>query len=297
MATAASRPALQPPLDWAGLLRRHWPLPLGSLALLLPTLWSMARGPWSMESGVHGPIVLATGLWLIWGRLPEIRRYMRPGAGWLTALLFGLAVPMYGFGRAYDFISIEVMGMLLAFLAMAHAYLGPEVLKRLWFPIFYLGFLIPVPGWALDGFTQPLKLFVSEAVTGTLAELGYPMGRQGVTIFVATYQLLVEDACAGLNSLVSLSAIGLFYVYMLRGSNWRYSLLLLALVLPIAIAANIVRVAALVLITYYLGNAAAQGYLHNFAGMVTFVSALLFIFLIDKLLTPVRNALDRSEPA
>jgi exosortase/archaeosortase family protein len=55
-----------------------------------------------------------------------------------------------------------------------------------------------------------------------------------------------------------------------------------------------VRVAALVLITYHFGNAAAQGYLHNFAGMVTFTSALLFIFLIDKLLTPVRNALASS---
>ena len=289
MATAAAHP----PVDWGALLRRHWPVPAGALALLLPTLFSMARGPWSVESGVHGPIVLATGIWLIWGRTPEIRVHMRPGAPWLTAAAFVLAVPMYGFGRAYDFISIEVAGMLLALLAVAHAYFGLDVLKRLWFPIFYLGFLIPVPGWALDGFTQPLKLFVSEVVTGTLSQLGYPMGRQGVTIFVSTYQLLVEDACAGLNSLVSLSAIGLFYVYMLRGSNWRYSMLLLALVLPVAIGANIVRVAALVLITYYLGNAAAQGYLHNFAGMVTFVSALLLIFLVDKLLTPVREALDR----
>jgi len=286
-----------PPLDWAALVRRHWPLPLGALALLLPSLVSLARGPWSMESGVHGPIVLATGIWLIWGRTDEIRRYMQPGAPWLTAAAFAVSVPLYAFGRAYDFISIEVAGLLLALLAVAHAYLGIEMLKRLWFPIFYMGFLVPVPGWVLDVVTQPLKLFVSEVVTGTLAAFGYPMGRQGVTIFVSTYQLLVEDACAGLNSLVSLSAIGLFYVYMLRGSNWRYSLLLLALVLPVAVGANIVRVAALVLITYYLGNAAAQGYLHNFAGMVTFVSALLLIFLVDRLLTPLRDALAGPERA
>ena len=94
-----------------------------------------------------------------------------------------------------------------------------------------------------------------------------------------------------MNSLVSLSAIGLFYIYMLRGSNWRYSMLMLLLVVPIAIAANCVRVAALVLITYHFGDAMAQGYLNNFAGMVTFTSALLFIFLVDKLLTPLRDAL------
>ncbi|WP_416908762.1 MAG: exosortase V [Polymorphobacter sp.] len=263
--------------------------------MIFPTLYGMARGPWSLESGVHGPIVLATGLWLIYGRLDEIRARMQPGAPWLTAVAMVVAIALYGFGRAFDFMVIEVAAMLLALLAVAHAYIGLDMLKRLWFPIFYMGFLIPIPGFVLDVVTQPLKLFVSEVVTGALANLGYPMGRQGVTIFVGTYQLLVEDACAGLNSLVSLSAIGLFYVYMLRGSNWRYSLLLLALVVPVAVAANMVRVAALVLITWYLGNAAAQGYLHNFAGMVTFVSALLLIFLVDKILTPLRNALAARE--
>jgi exosortase len=279
------------PVDWSGLAARHWLAVLGLLAMALPTLVSLARGPWSIESGVHGPIVLATGGWLIARRVAEIQAYMRPGNLQLALLGLGLAVPSYAFGRAFDFISIEVAALLLAFVSVGYAYFGVVVLRMLWFPIFYLGFLIPIPGWLLDTVTQPLKLLVSEVVTDTLSLVGYPVARVGVTIYVASYQLLVEDACAGLNSLVSLSAIGLFYVYMLRGSNWRYSMLLLALVVPIAIAANMIRVAALVLITYHFGNAAAQGYLHNFAGMVTFTSALLFIFLVDKILSPVRNAL------
>ncbi len=139
--------------------------------------------------------------------------------------------------------------------------------------------------------TQPLKIFVSTVVTNGLAELGYPIARVGVTLYVAGYQLLVEDACAGLNSLVSLSAIGLFYIYMLRGSNWRYSMLHAVAGGADCHRGQLVRVAALVLITYHFGDAMAQGYLHNFAGMVTFTSALLFIFLVDKLLTPLRNAL------
>ena len=279
------------PLDWPAILSRHWLLLLGVLAIVLPTLVALAKGPWSMESGVHGPIVLATGGWLIGRRTGEIRAYMRPGDIRLALAALVVAIPSYAFGRAFDFISIEVAALLLALAAAAYAYLGPVVMRMLWFPIFYMCFLIPIPGWVLDTVTQPLKLLVSQVVTDVLAYFGYPVARVGVTIYVGSYQLLVEDACAGLNSLVSLSAIGLFYVYMLRGSNWRYSLLLLALVVPIAICANMIRVAALVLITYHFGNAAAQGYLHNFAGMVTFTSALLFIFLVDKLLTPVREAL------
>lgn len=287
VATAVStiRPA------WQALVLRHWPVFLGIALMAIPTMVSVARGPWSLESGVHGPIVLATGLWLIFRRMPEIQRDMVPGAVTPTVVALAVAVPAYAFGRAFDFVSVEVAALMLALLAVAYAYVGRRVLRAMWFPIFYLGFIIPVPGWLLDQVTQPLKLFVSLVVTWTLTQFGYPIGNSGVTIYVANYQLLVEDACAGLNSLVSLSAIGLFYIYMLRGSNWRYSMLLLALVLPIAIAANMIRVAALVLITYHFGDAAAQGYLHKFAGMVTFTSALLFIFLVDKLLTPVRDAL------
>lgn len=276
---------------------RYWPVFLGIALMAIPTLVSVARGPWSLESGVHGPIVVATGLWLIFRRMPEIRRDMVPGAVLPTVAALAVGVPAYAFGRAYDFTSIEVAGLLLALVAVGYAYAGGRVLRAMWFPIFYLGFVIPIPGWVLDQITQPLKLFVSLVVTWTLTQFGYPIGNSGVTIYVANYQLLVEDACAGLNSLVSLSAIGLFYIYMLRGSNWRYSMLLLALVVPIAIAANIIRVGALVLITYHFGDAAAQGYLHKFAGMVTFTSALLFIFLVDKLLTPLRNALASPQDA
>ena len=287
MATAA------PParVDWSGLAQRHWPLFVGLAVVCLPTLVSMARGPWSLESGVHGPIIVATGLWLIARKLDVIRTEAMPGDWRLSLLGMALAIPLYAFGRAYDFISIEVAAMLLALLTVAYALVGGQVVRQMWFPIVYFGFVVPVPGWIIDSITQPLKQLVSQVVTEVLAGFGYPIARVGVTIYVATYQLLVEDACAGLNSLISLSAIGLFYVYMLRGSNWRYSVLLLLMVLPIAVAANMVRVAVLVLITYHLGDAAAQGYLHNTAGMVTFTSALLFIFLIDWLLTPVRNAL------
>jgi exosortase B len=280
-------------IDWQALAYRHWPLLLGAAVMLIPTLVSMARGPWSLESGVHGPIVVATGLWLVLRRAGDIRAAMSAGNPVLTVAGLLVAIPAYVFGRAFDFISIEVTALLLALLCVAHAYLGMKVVRMMWFPIFYLAFVIPVPGWLLDTVTQPLKIFVSTVVTDSLALIGYPIARVGVTLYVAGYQLLVEDACAGLNSLVSLSAIGLFYIYVLRGSNLRYSMLMLLLVVPIAIAANCVRVAALVLITYHFGDAMAQGYLHNFAGMVTFTSALLFVFLVDKLLTPLRDALAR----
>ncbi len=276
-------------IDWSGLFARHGLLLAACLSMVLPTLYSLATGPWTTEAGVQGPIVLATGTWLLLRRLPDIRAKAVHGSLPIATAMLLIAMPLYIFGRAFDFISIEVAAMLLALLATAYAYVGFEVLKTLWFPIFYLGFMIPLPGWVLDYITLPLKQLVSEVVTTTLQWLGYPVARVGVTIYIAQYQLLVEDACAGLNSLVSLISIGLFYVYILHNSSAKYSILLLMLVIPIAILANVVRVTALVLLTYYFGDAVAQGFLHNFAGMVTFTSALLLIFLVDTLLRPVRR--------
>ena len=291
MATVA--PSTSRVVDWTRLLSVHLLLFVGATALFLPTIASLGSGPWSTEAGVHGPLVLATGIWLIMRRSTEIRELAQPGSLGLACLAMAIAVVGYIVGRAFDFISIEVASMLLAYLAVAYSFLGAPVLRLMWFPIVYLAFMIPIPGSVLDTATQPLKALVSQSVTGVLGVFGYPVARVGVTIYVAQYQLLVEDACAGLNSLISLTAIGLFYVYVMRNTNWRYSVLLLMLVLPIAILANCIRVAALVLLTYYFGDAVAQGFLHKFAGMVTFTSALLFIFLIDALLSPVRAWLEK----
>jgi exosortase len=280
-----------------GFIARHPVLALGLAALVLPTLYAMATLSWTREEGVHGPIVLATAGWLLWRRWDEIVANARPGSLWLATLgvLAGMAV--YVFGRAFGFLVLEVGGLYVALIAIAYAFIGWRMLRKLWFPILYLGFAIPLPGWLLDSITLPLKYFVSDVVTRLMSAFGYPIVQVGVTLYIAQYQLLVEDACAGLNSIISLTAISLFYIYLLHNSSWRYAAVLFALVLPIALAANVIRVIILVLITYYLGDEMAQGYLHEGAGIVTFVVALLLIFLIDGLLTPLRRFLSRPAHA
>lgn len=269
-------------------------LALGLLLTAIPTLYAMATQSWTHESGVHGPLVLATAIWLVWRRWDEIVAEAKPGNLWLAMGVLLVAMAAYVFGRAFNFLMIEVAAWLLALMAIVYALAGHRVLMMMWFPIVYLLFLVPLPGWLLDSVTQPLKMMVSDLVTRLLSTAGYPITRVGVTLYIAQYQLLVEDACSGLNSLISLTAVGLFYIYLLHNASWRYSALLMLFLVPIAILANVVRVIILVLLTYYAGNEVAQGYLHEFAGIVTFVSALLLIFLLDTLLTPVRNRLTRK---
>lgn len=263
----------------------HWPLVLGFAVLAIPTLVTLAREVWTLEIGAHGPIVLATGIWLLWTQIPDMRATAgRPGSALLIASIMMPALALYVFGRAYDFISLEALGVYCAGLAMTIRLIGVRATRRQWFPFLYLAFLLPPPGWLIDRITMPLREFVSMVSTTGLRMLGVPISRDGVTLTVAQYQLLVEDACSGMNSLIGLTAISLLYIYLMHRSSWRYALLLLAFVIPIAVLANVLRICVLVLLTYHYGDAVAQGFLHMTAGMVLFGVALAMVFSLDTLL-------------
>lgn len=265
----------------------RWALILGLSILIGPTMLSVADQFWSKEAGVHGPIVLATAIWLLVRQRAALLELKSPGNALIAWGGFALMLPIYVFGRAFDYLSIEVAALLGILLFVFYNYFGFRACKHVWFPIFYLGFLIPPPGWLIDVLTSGLKTFVSWAAMHIIDVMGYPVARIGVTLYVAQFQLLVEDACSGMNSIVSLTSVSLFYIYLLHSTSWRYALFLTFWILPIAILANVIRVLMLVLITYHLGNEAAQGFLHNTAGMVMFVIALLGIFAVDRMLAPL----------
>jgi exosortase len=122
-----------------------------------------------------------------------------------------------------------------------------------------------------------------------LYELGYPIGRTGVVLTVGPYQLLVADACSGLHSLISMSAMGLLYIYLMGHTSWVRNGILISCLLPIAFAANVVRVMVLVVVTYHFGDEAGQGFIHDFSGIFLFIVGLILLFIIDAALGRVSN--------
>jgi exosortase len=125
---------------------------------------------------------------------------------------------------------------------------------------------------------------VSWATEHILFAFGYPISRSGVILQIGQYQLLVADACAGLQTLLTLEALGLFYLNLMRHPSAFRNIGLAIFIIPISFSANVIRVIVLTLITYYYGDAAGQGFLHGFAGMVLFVTALVLILSIDSAL-------------
>jgi exosortase B len=161
---------------------------------------------------------------------------------------------------------------------------GWSGVRALWFPLLFLCFMVPLPGMLVDMITGSLKQQVSVVAENVLYLAGYPIARNGVIISIGQYQLLVADACSGLNSMFSLTALGLLYLYIMNYRNWLHIGLILLAILPIAFLANVIRVMALVLITYYFGDEAGQGFAHGATGMVLFIVALLMLMAYDSLL-------------
>jgi exosortase len=126
---------------------------------------------------------------------------------------------------------------------------------------------------------------------------GYPVSRAGVIINIGPYQLLVADACSGLNSLFTLEALGLLYLNVMRHESAFRNIVLALLIVPISFASNVTRVIVLSLITFHMGDAAGQGFLHGFSGMVLFLCGLMLIIGMDTLLRTMASAWNKRRGA
>ena len=264
---------------------RWLPVALGLAVMYVPTYVDLAHGLWQQEAYAHGPIILIVVAWLVWRQRAALASEgagrSAPLAGW-AMLAFGLA--LYAVGRSQGIALFEVGSHLPVLAGTILLLLGWRALTRLWFPLLFLVFLVPPPGFVIDIATAPLKNFVSHIVESMLYELGYPIARAGVILMIGQYQMLVTDACSGLNSLYSLAALGFLYMYLTGPGTPVRSMALLASIAPIALVANVARVFVLTLITFYLGEEAGQSFLHGFAGMTLFATALLLLLGLDVML-------------
>jgi exosortase B len=281
-----------PPLFWL-------PIIAGLIVLYLPSLIDLFQGVWSGDEQKHGPVVLGIACWLAYRKWPAMLQASRDRRisplGWP---LFALGLLFYIVGRSQDILLGEVgsvIWLLAAILLLTH---GMAAVRAQWFALFFMLFMLPLPAVIVDTITMPMKMAVSYVAEHVLFWFGYPISRTGVILQIGQYKLLVANACAGLHTLFTLEALGLLYLNIVRHDSLFRNLTLAVCIVPISFAANVFRVMVLTLITYHFGDAAGQGFLHGFAGMVLFLSALLLIISVDSLLQYVsRHWPDRASQA
>lgn len=275
--------------DTKAAMSEWWPIVIGLLVLYVPTLYDLFTGMWMTEEQAHGPMILALSLWLMYRRWPQM---MEKSAGKPVSrfssvmgwVILAIGLLFYMLGRSIKINPLEMGSFILLLASILLLKRGSSGLKVLWFPLFFMLFMIPLPGPLITMLTLPMKMAVSYVTESLLFMAGYPIARSGVILQIGQYQLLVADACAGLQTLLTLEALGLFYLNMVRHTSVFRNVTLAMLIVPISFTANVIRVIVLTLVTYYFGDAAGQGFLHEFAGLVLFISALSLILGIDSLL-------------
>lgn len=267
----------------------------GLFAMYLPTYMALDASIWKIVGQGHGPIMLALTLWLIWQRLPAFVSLAPQPAQFSGSVLLTAGLLLYIVGRSQDILFMDVGSQMLVLTGLTLLYKGWAGWRAMWFPIFFILFIVPIPGSVVDQITAPLKAAVSYVAEAILYKLNYPIGRSGVTLTIGPYQLLVADACAGLNSIFALEAIGVFYLSVVGHASKLRNIVLAMLILPISFVSNVTRVIALVLITYYFGDEVGQGFVHSFAGILLFMLATALTIATDTVLGFFIR--DQAEPA
>jgi exosortase B len=268
-------------------------LSVGWLAMFGPVYWQLSQSLWRTDEQAHGALILIVTLWLLWQLRERLTSLAfaggarAPAAGGWALLALGAA--LYVLGRSQN-VWVFTIGSQIPVMAGGLVLLrGWGALRVAWFPLLFLVFMIPIPGILVDAMTGPLKSWVSELAEQVLYTLGFPVARSGVILSIGPYELLIADACSGLHSLFSLSALGLLFLYLNARPGLWHNALMLASILPIAFLANTLRVIALMLITYYYGERAGQGFLHEFSGVALLGAALLCLFALDGALARLRR--------
>jgi exosortase B len=272
--------AVKEPLAAPQGLHLWGPVVLGLLLLAVPTYWDLYHVFWSTPNGAYGGVMFLMILWLMWRERDVVRAPGVPNHRGIGAALFVIGLLCYVVGRSQHFHQLEMGAQIPLLMGLAFLFLDERGVRRLAFPIGMLLFVVPLPGSLADQLLLPLKELVSAVVDHALHWAGYPIARNGVVLFIGSYSLLIADACSGLNSMVALSGIGLIYLHLAGHSRRAFNIAVLLSILPIAFAANVLRVIALVLITYHGGDGAGSSF-HEHAAFLEIAVAFGAFFALD----------------
>jgi exosortase len=288
MASVVDRLPERPGSPESGSREIPWVL-IGVIAALvilsyLPVLTRLAAQWWLDDDMGHGFFVPAIAAYIAWTRrdaLLEAR--INPNYWGLALIAWGAFQLLLGTVGAELFLQrtafiITVAGCILLVC-------GSKALRIVAFPVGLLIFMVPLPRIIYTQITFPLQLFASAVAEWTLSLINIPVLRDGNILELASLKLSVVEACSGIRSLLSLTFLSLVYAFFFDKKPWM-RWVLLALTIPIAIAANAGRVT----ITGILANykpALAEGFSHEVEGWIIFVVALVLLWMVHHLVNLV----------
>jgi len=230
----------------------------------------------------HGFFVPIISGYMIFSMRQEFRSIViKPSNLGLIFLVLGL-LQLYVASVGTEFF-LQRLSLLPVLIGATLFILGTDYTKKLLLPILYLIFMIPLPAILWNKIAFPMQLFSSAITEDVVRLLGIPIFREGNVLHLASTTLEVVDACSGLRSLTTMFALSAALSWFTTFSLPR-KWVLFFLAAPIAIFANIVRLTLTAVLASMYGEKAAQGFLHEFSGMFTFILGLALLMVCSRML-------------
>jgi len=237
---------------------------------------------WDIPDFSHGFLVPIFSAYLIWAKRETLKKTkIAPSWGGIPLIVLGLVVLLLGVFGAELFLSRLSLVILLAGLVLCFG--GSQLLRELRFALLVLLLAIPIPSIVFNQITLPLQMLASKLASALLPLFGVPVLREGNVIELPAMKLEVAEACSGIRSLMSLFTLSVFYGYFLEKTFLRRTILALASI-PIAIAANAVRILGTGLCVQYWDPDKAMGFFHEFSGWVMFLVSLSCLFFVHRIM-------------
>ena len=253
------------------------------LLMYFPTLiwmWNRWFGRDSYYS--HGILIPFVVGFFIWRKKETLAALPRNTSPWgIQLIVAGLLIHI--FSAIFRVYFSSGFSMILVLYGLILYFYGKKIFKELLFPISFLVFMVPLPEVAITGISFRLKLFAAKIAASTLNNLRIRALQDGSTIKMLHAQVVVDDVCSGLRSLISLTALSALFAYMMS-TNILKRLILFSSAIPIAVITNVCRVVILASISEIWGAKYAAGFVHDATGFSVFILAFVLLFTLGKLL-------------
>jgi len=253
------------------------------LGMYAPTfIWMWDR--WFAKDSYysHGILIPFVSIYLIWQKKDELANVPLRSSPWaIPVLIIGILIHLSSsITRIYFSSGVSMWVVLIGLILYFY---GDQVLRKIWFPIFFLVFMLPLPLKAIRDISFTMKTFAAEIATYWLNKIGILAIRDGSWIKMRGAHVIVDDVCSGLRSLISLTALGSIFAYWLPAKLWKRIVLCLSTI-PIAIITNVCRVMFLSVVSEVWGPQYAVGFIHDLSGYMIFALAFILLYSVGRLL-------------
>jgi len=265
---------------------KYFPYAIVALILVyLPVIYDLIIEWYSDPNYSHGFLVPIISGYLIWKKRKELSEIEKSNNNsGLILIVAGILLFILG-NAASEYFTVR-FSMVIILFGLVHYYYGNLFIRRVWFEILFLLFMIPIPYVIYFSATFPMQLLASKVTVFLLDGLGMPVIRQGNIIHLAKQSLEVAEACSGLRSLISLLALGAIYAYLTQ-KRFSGKIILFLSTIPIAVIGNIFRVFITSIIVYTFEADVTAEPIHSIMGASVFAVAFILLLILGTILKKV----------